>query len=313
VSLVTTVSSGPDLLSVKASVFWLAALVAVLAFHCRHLIFMRGQHRWYHASHVVMLVGMLYMYASVAFGWDLFPERMWLFVYVATSAAIIGGMIMRFEQRRSVSYLWALALAQQGAMIYMWMPMANWIPWLSYALAAYFTLETVAWLTRVWNNPVHSGAATGGSWSMVMILEPRSALGNICMSMMAASMAYMFIGMQLMMSPMPRSSPLLAQKQQRVLTQSEVAPGGYKPGSLAATQAPDAVAIEHERSTAETAPPAVATTYIIVSGDTLGSIATRLYGNARQWHSIEKANRGLDPRRLHVGQALKLPSPISPR
>jgi LysM repeat protein len=313
VSWVTTVSSGPDLFSVKASVIWLAALFAVLVFHCRHLIFMRGQHRWYHASHVVMLVGMIYMYGSVAFGWHWFPEPMWLVVYVATSAAIIGGMMMRFEQRRSLRYLWILALAQQGSMIYMWMPMANWMPWLSYALAGYFTLETLAWLTRVWNKPVHSSAAIGGSGSMVMTLEPRSVLGNICMSMMAASMAYMFIGMQLMMSPMPRPSQLLAQKQQPLPAQSETAPGRYKPGSSAATQAPNAVASEPERPSAETVPPAVATTYIIVSGDTLGSIATRLYGNARQWHNIEKANRGLDPRRLHVGQALKLPSPISPR
>jgi Domain of unknown function (DUF5134) len=181
-------SSGPDLLSLKASVIWLAVLFAVLVFHCSHLIFMRGQHRWHHASHIVMLVGMLYMYASVAFGWDWFPEPVWLFVYVATSVAIIGWMMMRLEQRRSLSYLWVLALAQQGAMIYMWMPMQDWMPWLSYALAGYFALETLAWLTRAWNKEAYSSAAAGGAGSMIMTLEPRSTVGHICMSMMAASM-----------------------------------------------------------------------------------------------------------------------------
>ena len=202
-------SFGPDLLSLRASVIWLAALTAVLVFHCVHLIYMRGQHRWYHASHVVMLVGMLYMYASVAFRWDWFPQPMWLLVYVATSAAIIGWMMIWYEQRRSLSYLWVLALAQQGAMIYMWMPMPDWTPWLSYALAGYFTLEATVWLTRTWNKPVHSGAVVGGAGSMVMTLKPSSALGNVCMGTMAASMAYMFVGMQLMMSPMPRPSQLL--------------------------------------------------------------------------------------------------------
>jgi LysM repeat protein len=156
-------------------------------------------------------------------------------------------------------------------------------------------------------------AAIGGSGSMVMTLEPRSVLGNICMSMMAASMAYMFIAMQLLMSPMPRASQLLAQRQQPVPAQSEMARGRYKPGSLAATEAPNAVASELERPPAETALPAVANTYIIVAGDTLRGIAAQLYGNAKQWRSIKQANRGLDPRRLHIGQALKLPSPISPR
>jgi hypothetical protein len=304
-------SLGPDLLSLKASVFWLAALFAVLVFHCSHLIAMRGQHRWYHASHVVMLVGMLYMYASVAFGWDWFPEPMWLFVYVATSAGIIGWMMVRFEQRRSLSYLWILALAQQGAMIYMWMPMPDWIPWLSYTLAGYFTLETIAWLTRAWSKQAYSSVVAGGARSTVMTLQPRSAFGHICMSMMAASMAYMFAGMQLMMSPMPRPSPLLAQHQQPASPQGEMTPGPYEPGPLPATPAQKAVASEPARAWAKTAPPAVAHTYTIVAGDTLRGIAARLYGNVQEWHSIEKANPGLDPRRLRIGQVIKLPSAVS--
>jgi LysM repeat protein len=307
-------SLGPDLLSLKASLIWLAALFAVLVFHCSHVVAMRGQHRWYHVTHVVMLAGMLYMYASVAFGWDWFPEPMWLFVYAATSAAIIGWMMVRLERRRSLSYLWVLALAQQGAMIYMWMPMADWVPWLSYALAGYFTLETIAWLTWAWSKPAFSRAVAGGVSSTVMALHPRLAFGHICMSMMAASMAYMFAGMQLMMSPMLRSSQQLAQQQQPAPPRGEIAPGGHEPAPPpAATQAPKAVASKPERSSAEAAPPAVANTYTIAAGDTLRGIAARLYGNAQDWHAIEKANPGLDPRRLRIGQAIKLPSAVSPR
>jgi Domain of unknown function (DUF5134)/LysM domain len=306
-------SLGPDLLSPKASVIWLAALLAVLVFHCSHLTHVRGQNRWYHCAHVVMLFGMLYMYAFVAFGWHWFPADIWMLIYAVTSAAIIGWMLVRFVQRRSLSYLWVLALAQQGAMIYMWMPMADWMPWLSYPLAGYFTLETMAWLTWARNKPVHRSAVAGGPRSMVMDLEPRSAFGNICMSTMAASMAYMFVGMQLMMSPMPRPSQLLAQQQQAAPPRGERNPGRYEPGSLPATQAPNAVASEPARPPAETTPPAVAHTYTVVAGDTLRGIAARLYGNARQWHSIEKANPGLDPRRLRIGQVIKLPLAVSPR
>jgi LysM repeat protein len=306
-------SLGPDLLSLKASVIWLAVLFAVLVFHCGHLTHVHWQNRWYHCAHIVMLLGMLYMYAFVAFGWHWFPADVWMLIYAVTSAAIIGWMMARFKQRRPLSYLWVLALAQQGAMIYMWMPMADWMAWLSYALAGYFTLETIAWLTWARNKPVYSSAVAGGPRPMVMTLEPRSAFGNICMSTMAASMAYMFVGMQLMMTPMPRQSQLLAQQQQAAPPRGEQAPGRYEPEPLPATQAPNAVASEPARPPAATAPPAVANTYTVVAGDTLRGIAARLYGSAREWHSIEKANPGLDPRRLHIGQAIKLPSAVSPR
>lgn len=51
-------------------------------------------------------------------------------------------------------------------------------------------------------------------------------------------------------------------------------------------------------------------TYKIAAGESLSSIAERLYQDARQWRSIAKANPGLDPRRLRPGQVIKLPRPV---
>ena len=121
-------SSDQDLLSARASVIWIAALCAVLVLHCSHLIRMRGEHRWYHSAHVVMLLGMLYMYAAVAFGLDWLPARIWMIIYVAASAAIIGWMLVRFRERRPFGNVWILALVQQGAMIYMWVPINTGCP-----------------------------------------------------------------------------------------------------------------------------------------------------------------------------------------
>ena len=98
-------SSGSDLLSARASVIWIAALCAVLVFHCSHLFHMGGERRWYHSAHVVMLLGMLYMYAAVAFGVDWLPTSVWMIIYVATSAAIIGWMLVRYMRRHSFGYL----------------------------------------------------------------------------------------------------------------------------------------------------------------------------------------------------------------
>lgn len=50
-------------------------------------------------------------------------------------------------------------------------------------------------------------------------------------------------------------------------------------------------------------------TYTVQPGDTLEGIAIQLYGDAVYWDEIAQANPLVDPRRLRVGQELRLPSP----
>ena len=94
-------SLGQGMFSERASIIWIVALCAVLAFHCSHLIHMRGERRRYHCAHVVMLLGMLYMYMAVAFGFGLLPTGARTIIYAVISAAIIGWMAVRFRLRRS--------------------------------------------------------------------------------------------------------------------------------------------------------------------------------------------------------------------
>lgn len=49
--------------------------------------------------------------------------------------------------------------------------------------------------------------------------------------------------------------------------------------------------------------------YEIVSGDTLGAIAKRFYGNASQYTRIHEANKELipDPNKIYPGQKIKIP------
>jgi hypothetical protein len=114
---------GRGLLSETPSLVWIAALAAVLLFHCSHLFRMCGDPRGYHSAHVVMLFDMLYMFAGAAFGLHLLAPSAWTLVYVATSSAILGWKLIRLARGRSFKKLWAVALVQQVAMIYMWAPM----------------------------------------------------------------------------------------------------------------------------------------------------------------------------------------------
>lgn len=49
--------------------------------------------------------------------------------------------------------------------------------------------------------------------------------------------------------------------------------------------------------------------YEIVSGDTLGAIAKRYYGNAAKYTRIHEANKGLipDPNKIYPGQKIRIP------
>lgn len=57
-----------------------------------------------------------------------------------------------------------------------------------------------------------------------------------------------------------------------------------------------------------------AATHVVVAGETLQSIAERLYGNPNAWHELYDANRtaiGPDPRQLQIGTRLAIPTPAT--
>ena len=188
--------SGPDLLPPVVTWIWLALLAFVLVFHCSHFVRMGGQHRWFHASHILMLVSMLYMYASMEFHWKWLPASLQAWVFALTSLAIVVWMVMRLVKRQPFSYLWILALIMQAAMAYMWLP--EWIAVLTWILVGYYVLETLAWLFGIINDTKGSGAVGAGDRSDFVALAHPSVLANVSMAIMAASMAYMFAAMQLM-------------------------------------------------------------------------------------------------------------------
>jgi len=226
-----------NLLPLWVTCLWLVALAAVLIFHCGHFVRMGGERQWFHASHILMLVSMLYMFASMEFKWKWFPSSWWVVIFWLSTAAILGWMIVRFVQRRPFSFLWIFALIMQATMIYMWMPAPTWIPALTWTLVVYFGLETVAWLigrlddskstmavgpgNRSTVVPVAPGSQTApagmatqpASVTVGLLDEPKPAMtvlamghdsmvARASMAIMAASMGYMFAAMQLMRSAM---------------------------------------------------------------------------------------------------------------
>jgi len=63
---------------------------------------MGGQHRWYHASHILMLVSQIYMYAGMAYKWTWFPHTWWVNIFWLSSAAIGVWLVVRMVRRMTV-------------------------------------------------------------------------------------------------------------------------------------------------------------------------------------------------------------------
>jgi nucleoid-associated protein YgaU len=120
--------------------------------------------------------------------------------------------------------------------------------------------------------------------------------------------AYMFLGMQLMMST-PRAVP----QSEAFVVSRPVEPSEESPAQRPASREVQGAAAQGQPSPLAPAGGGSVRRYVIRSGDTFTGIATRLYGDPRLWRRIAEANNGLDPRRLPVGHSINLPEPVPPQ
>lgn len=72
---------------------------------------------------------------------------------------------------------------------------------------------------------------------------------------------------------------------------------------------PPATARSHGPSSADRHPPVM---HVVVSGDTLSSVALTYYGSPQKWVDVQAANPTINPDRLTPGQTIRLPRPGGP-
>lgn len=85
------------------------------------------------------------------------------------------------------------------------------------------------------------------------------------------------------------------------------APAPGRAPAAAPSRPPAPVAVEPAPATLRPPAPPSTRMHVVRKGDTLWSIAKRYLGDGKQWPRLVKANPGLDPQKLHVGQTLKVP------
>jgi hypothetical protein len=195
--------NGPELLPEWLRWVWVAVYAVIVLVHLRHALSEGGQRRAWHSGHVVMSLGMAYMFLPMRL--KVVPDVAWGTVFAVFTVIILAWILRAWTDERAVNLLWTISLVHMLAMVYMFaLPEAT-IVVLTYALVAYFGSETVAWLVGAFDDaaerrgllPFAIGPRSPKARAAAKPLagaSPVDLRATLCA--MAAGMAYMFFAMQ---------------------------------------------------------------------------------------------------------------------
>jgi hypothetical protein len=192
----------PEWLGIAGAVIF----VVIAASHLRHLTRAVGQQRPWHACHVLIAVGMAFMYAPAAIDPLGIPARFWQIVFAA--ACVLAALWAVSGAQRTPTLMWLLTAVDLGAMVAMWM--TNVSASLCWALVVYLGVQALLWAVDgyrrvdggvpVINLAALSAAPEGVSLPLVAArAEPLLGDLDISVSMvlMSVGMAWMLAAMQL--------------------------------------------------------------------------------------------------------------------
>ncbi|HYB26078.1 MAG TPA: DUF5134 domain-containing protein [Solirubrobacteraceae bacterium] len=189
-----------------------SAFVLIAVSHLRHLVKTADERRSWHACHVLIATGMVFMYASASVGSLGVPAAFWRLAFAA--AGVLAALWALGGTSRAPSPLWLLTAVDLGAMFYMWSAHPFLAP-LSWLLVAYFVLAAAMWALDAFRQL--DGGGPSISWRMVpgesgsgAVTVPMRAVATAASSLigeldigvsmfaMALGMAYMLAVMQTM-------------------------------------------------------------------------------------------------------------------
>jgi Domain of unknown function (DUF5134) len=183
-----------------------AVFVVIAASHLRHLTTATGQRRPWHACHVLIAVGMAFMYAPAAIDPFVIPDGFWRVVFAL--ACVLAALWSMGGVQRAPTLMWLLTAVDLGAMVCMWT--TNLSASLCWALVVYLGVQASLWAADAYRrvdggvpviNVAGLSAAPGGVALPVAGARAESLLGeldiSVSMVLMSVGMAWMFAAMQL--------------------------------------------------------------------------------------------------------------------
>jgi hypothetical protein len=183
-----------------------AVFVVIAASHLRHLATAVGQRRPWHACHVLIAVGMAFMYAPAAIDPLVIPAGFWRVVFAL--ACVLAALWSMGGVQRAPTLMWLLTAADLGAMVCMWT--MNLPASLCWPLVVYLGVQASLWTADAYRrvdgsapviNVAALSAAPGGVSLPLAAARVESLLGDldisVSMVLMSIGMAWMFAAIQL--------------------------------------------------------------------------------------------------------------------
>jgi len=194
-----------NILPQAVAVAFTLVFIAILVTHVLHLRETNGQRRLWHSGHVLMALGMAFMFAPSSIDHFNIPNGFWQLAFANGALAILAWMLAQALNGRAINVLWAIMALDLGAMAYMWSPGALQAP-ITWILVAYFAGQSLLWVSNLMREVDHK-TLLGGGFSVapdgavaISAAEPLVCFRDLRVSMFAMTlgMAYMFAAIQLL-------------------------------------------------------------------------------------------------------------------
>jgi hypothetical protein len=187
------------------AVIWTLLFLVVLVLHARHVSETREGRRWWHSGHVLMALGMVFMFAPASLDHFNIPTSFWQLLFANAAGVVVAWSIAQALSGRAVNVLWVVMAVDLAAMVYMWSP-AGFVAPVTWLLVAYFTAQALLWVTNSYRKLdnhaiVGADAAVNPDGTLTAsVVQPLICERDLRPSMfvMTLGMAYMFAAMQLL-------------------------------------------------------------------------------------------------------------------
>lgn len=200
--------AGTNILPAWLALVWTLVFVVILVIHARHVLDSHGQRKFWHAGHVVMALGMIFMFAPASINHITLSRTFWQLGFANLSGAIVAWILIEAFGHRAINVLWLAMAVDLAAMAYMWSPSGYSAP-LTWLLVTYFAAQALLWVTDRMRR-VDGLTIAGGSFSVALepggaVIATATAQPLVCfedlrfsMFAMTIGMGYMFVAMQLL-------------------------------------------------------------------------------------------------------------------
>jgi hypothetical protein len=188
---------------------WFGIFSFIVVVHATHPFRSHGVQRLWHSGHLLMAVGMAWMFLPLEYG-NAF-QWAWRLLFAAMAGLAGGYGVLKLVGGTRIDLPWIVLAIDSGAMAYMWTMMDGAASAaVSYALATCCIAEAVGWFsTELPGGRGHPWLPRAIGWSgrgeapYLAGSEPlayrTTRIGATALGVMAVGMAHMLVGMQLML------------------------------------------------------------------------------------------------------------------